>query len=125
MRKQYAEAIRVGIQKAKLTNFGDINDQFYEIRGDLIYPIVFSHSNAKKCRGLSLEAFNRTAKKMRDEKIKNMSIEEYKEASKNFKRAHLLYTETREEREYRLLREEVQTMREELNDALDKLDMNL
>lgn len=113
MRKQYAAAIREGIEKGRKTRFGIPGDPYYTLRSELIWAQVFP-GDSRKCREIALEAFNRTALRKRESEIRQMTDEEYQEAKANHERAWVYHTETRQEREYRLLREEVEKIRKEL-----------
>lgn len=110
--KDYAAAIRYGIEQGNRHNYGDINDPYYEARDKVNW---YSDLNSTLDE-LAMKAFDRTTAKRREEAEARMSEAELDTARKVFAKRWVEFRETRSERELRLIREEVQAIRQELND---------
>lgn len=114
MKAKYASAIREGLATARLTDYGTEGDRYYSLRSQLIWNEAFP-SDSHTCRNLALEAFKRETKKIMAKRIEQMTPAQRRGAAAAFDRAYTLHTESRSEREMRLLREEVAGMRAELS----------
>ena len=111
MKKKYAAAIRFGIEQGKRHRFGEENDPFFEAwRAVVNYAFGESH----RLNDLAIKAFERTTQKVRSEWAKQMTHGQTYDVLAVFDRVRVLHTESREEREMRLLREEVAAMREQV-----------
>src|SRR5690606_19106223 len=82
-------------------------------RSKLIWGFGFNGYDGR-LRELALEAFYRTWERMRSERLEAMDPAERERAEAAFARAHAMFVETGEERQSRLLREEVASLRARL-----------
>lgn len=114
MKKQYAEAIRYGIKLANETKFGEPDDPFYSKRSDANWAYFPSNS----LNALTKTAFDRTHDKIMQRYRAAHTDEEWEAARETFEHTWTLYVETRQEREIRLLREEVVHFRELVKERL-------
>lgn len=109
MRAKYAAAIRAGILAAKHTDYGSEDDPYYRIRSQIIWS-----GQPTELRKLTLKAFNAHWEKIVQRLLSSMTHEEARAAKKAFEKAFTVFSESRAEREMRLLREEVERMRARL-----------
>lgn len=107
MRAKYAAAIRYGIKQGKKTRYGDEDDPYYELRSEVLWRYFME----SRLRELALSAFTRTWRKVSALRVSGLDASAVSEANAAFERAHTLWTESRQERELRLLREEVVRLR--------------
>lgn len=105
MRARYAAAIRSGILKGRQTRYGDVDDPYYELRSN----IIWGYSEVP-LRELALRAFEYTWTMDVKKRKRRMTPEAREDAKANFKKAWEYWTESREERQKRLLREEVDAL---------------
>lgn len=105
MRAKHAAAIRYGILKGRQTRYGDLDDPYYELRSNVI-----NGYSEWDLRELALKAFEHTWETEAATRMEGKTPEEYAEAKANFVRVWELYSESREERQTRLLREEVKAL---------------
>ncbi|TDP92314.1 hypothetical protein EDF62_1519 [Leucobacter luti] len=110
MKAKYAAAIRHGIQQGRKTRYGEIDDPYYELRSGLLWSAMRGGRPGE----LQMEAFKRTWQQVSAARIASMTMAEKREAERAFKISHERFTETRAEREKRLLREEVSGLRAEV-----------
>lgn len=115
MKKQYAEAIRYGIRLANETKFGEPDDTFYEKRSEANWAYYPESTTLNK---LTKAAFNRTHTKIKQRYRDTHTDEEWETTWESHERLWRIYTESRQEREIRLLREEVVHFREIVKEHL-------
>lgn len=108
MRAKYAAAIRDGILKGRQTRYGDLDDPYYELRS----KIIWGYFGDSVLREPALKAFERTWNDVSQRRMQDYTDAERREAKRNFDKAWDYWTESREERQLRLLREEVKDLKE-------------
>lgn len=118
IRAKHADAIREGIKAGRRTRYGDRDDPHYQLRSELIWGW-----SELPLRELALKAFGRTWTRLVEEKCAEMTQSERLDAEANFEHAHMVHVESREARQYRLLREEVGVLRERINQVVTGQDV--
>lgn len=116
MRAKYAEAIRYGIMAGRRTRYGDADDPYYEERSKIIW-------SGWELRELVLKAFEHTWETETATRKEGMTPEEWVQARENFNKAWELHTESREERQTRLLREEIKALKNRVYALEDRNDI--
>lgn len=111
LKKRYAEAIRHGIKMARKTNYGSVDDNYYEVRSQLLWEqAVGSYSLSY----LTLRAFNREHKNLVLKAKASMTEEEKTQAEINFESCYLRMYESISQKYQREMLEEVRAIKEEL-----------
>lgn len=113
MKAKYAEAIRFGIMAGRQTRFGDVDDPYYRKRSEVIWSYWQNHG----LQDLAHRAFKHAAEASRSRSVASMTPEEYVQACKNFELSWTLFTESREEHQFRMLREEVAALRKRVEES--------
>jgi hypothetical protein len=112
MRAKYAEAIRWGIVAARKTRYGDVDDPYYEVRRELRWS--FDPMTEERLERLASQAFDREWLAVSERRVVGLTDAERREAARTFEVRYDRWMETREERQYRLLREEVAELKRKI-----------
>lgn len=118
-RRDDVAAVRLGITLGKQVRYGAPDDPYYELRSEAIWN--YSIGYPRRLRELCVRAFKRTSEALIEARRSQLTGETLEEAERNFLRAHLLWTESREEREMRLLREEIAELRGSISRSSEAL----
>ena len=110
MRAKYASAIRSGIENARAVRYGENPTGLYQKRSDTIWG-NFHFGGGSSEWEYAIRAFDRENERRVKAHTKNMSIGEYQSFWLRLERERKIFWEDPEEREVRLLREEVSKLR--------------
>lgn len=108
LRARYAAIIRYSILAGRETRYGERDDPYYRLRSDII------HRYPSADRELGLRAFKRSWESTCLARGADWTHKEHRDAEATFKRCYEIWMETRAQREMRLLREEVQGLRQQV-----------